>query len=276
MTIFTAACVQMTATPDVLADVETNLDLMHEAADKGADIIALPEFCAGLDVKEGALAPVAFPEGDHPAVHAFCDFAEARKVDALVGSVAVVTEDGLRNRSLLIGSDGNIRARYDKIHMFDIDLGSGQRYCESDVMSPGDEVVTASLHGETVGLSICYDLRFPHLYRMQAKAGAGVLFIPAAFTHPTGEAHWHVLQRARAIENGAFVIAPGQCGIVAGGSHLYGHSLIIDPWGRVLAEAGDQPGFILAQIDCNLVQNARNKIPSLVNERPLSTKIVSG
>lgn len=276
MTTFTAACVQMTATPDVFADIDNNLRLMHEAADQGADVIALPEFCAGLDVKSGALAPVAFPQDEHPAICRFRDFAKVRKVDVLVGSVAVTTKNGLRNRSLLIDTEGNIKARYDKIHMFDIDLGPGQRYCESDVMSPGDSVVTTELRGQTIGMSICYDLRFPHLYRMQAKAGATILFIPAAFTHPTGEAHWHVLQRARAIENSAFVIAPGQCGIVAGGSHLYGHSLIIDPWGRVLAEANDQPGVILAQIDCNLTQETRQKIPSLANERSLSIGTVSG
>ncbi|PLS21074.1 carbon-nitrogen hydrolase family protein [Neptunicoccus cionae] len=270
MTRFTVACIQMTATPDVQADIETNLSLMQQAAEKGADVIALPEFCAGLDVKDGALAPVAFPETEHPAIRAFRNFARTRKVDVLVGSVAVINGDSLRNRSLLIGTDGEITARYDKIHMFDIDLGGGHRYCESDVMSPGDTVVTAGLCGQTVGLSICYDLRFPHLFRKQAKAGASLLFTPAAFTQPTGEAHWHVLQRARAIENGAFVIAPAQCGVIAGGSQLYGHSLIVDPWGKVLADAGDQPGFVLSEIDLTLVKATRQKIPSLANERQLN------
>jgi len=267
MTVFTAACIQMSATPDVQADIAANLSLMTQAADRGATLIALPEYCAGLDVKDGALAPVAFAEADHPALCAFVGFAKDRKVEVLIGSIAVREGVRLVNRSFLIGRDGAVRARYDKIHMFDIDLGPDGRYCESDVIAPGETAVLTETHDTKAGMSICYDLRFPHLYRDYAKRGAGLLFIPAAFTRKTGQAHWHVLQRARAIENGAHVIAPGQCGTVAGGSEMFGHSLIVDPWGRVLADGGDEPGVVLAEIDPGLTGDTRAKIPSLENER---------
>ena len=267
MTHFTAACIQMSATPDIAADIATDLALMAEAADQGATLIALPEYCAGLDVKDGALSPIAFTEADHPAVAAFADFARDRAVEVLIGSVAVLAGGKTVNRSFHIRGDSSIAARYDKIHMFDIDLGGGHSYCESNVIAPGTRAVLTETHGATAGMSICYDLRFPHLYRDYAKAGASVLFMPAAFTRKTGEAHWHVLQRARAIENGAFVIAPGQCCTVAGCAEMFGHSLIVDPWGEVLADAGTEPGFAIATIDLQKVAETRGMIPSLVNER---------
>lgn len=267
MTHLMAACVQISATPDIQTDIAVNLALMEQAADLGATLIALPEYCAGLDVQDGALAPIAHREAGHPAVAAFAAFARARAVDVLVGSVAVTEAGKVFNRSFHIRADGSIAARYDKIHMFDIDLGGGQSYRESEVIEPGTCAVLTETHGVKAGMSVCYDLRFPHLYRDYAKAGADILFIPAAFTRKTGEAHWHVLQRARAIENGAFVIAPSQCGTVAGGSEMFGHSLVVDPWGTVLADGGDAPGIILAELDLAKVANTRGKIPSLTNER---------
>jgi predicted amidohydrolase len=270
MTPFKAACIQMTATPDAEADIATNLKLMSQAADQGATLIATPEFCAGLDVQDGALAPVAFPEGSHPALAAFTAFAAYRQVEVLVGSISVAEGSKVFNRSFHIDISGTILARYDKIHMFDIDLGPDGRYCESEAMEPGTQAVMTETHGAAAGMSICYDLRFPHLYRHYAQNGAAILFIPAAFTRKTGEAHWFPLLRARAIENGAFVIAPGQCGTVAGGSDLYGHSLIIDPWGRVLCDGGEQPGVSVQSIDLSQVSDARGKIPSLANERPFN------
>lgn len=268
MTSFKAACIQMTATPDAAADIATNLDLMTQAADQGATLIATPEFCAGLDVKDGALSPVAFPEDSHPALVAFTEFAANRRVEVLVGSISVVEDGKCFNRSFHIDDAGAILARYDKIHMFDIDLGPDGRYCESEAMEPGKRAVMTETHGAKAGMSICYDLRFPHLYRHYSQSGAAILFVPAAFTQKTGEAHWHPLLRARAIENGAFVIAPGQCGTIAGGSALYGHSLIIDPWGRILCDGGDAPGVSLHMIDLSQVAEARGKIPSLASERP--------
>ena len=266
MTVLKAACVQMSASTDVDTDIAQNIALINEATDAGATLIATPEFCVGLDVAAGALAPVAFPEAEHPALAAFQDVAKTRKVDLIVGSIAVVEAGKLFNRSFHIDSTGSIKARYDKIHMFDIDLGADGRYCESDVMEPGSQAAMTQIEGAFAGLSICYDLRFPHLYRHYAKSGAQILFIPAAFTKVTGEAHWMPLLRARAIENGAFVIAPGQCGAVKGAA-LFGHSVIIDPWGKVLAEAGDATGFVAQDIDLDLVTTARGKIPSLENER---------
>lgn len=267
MTKFRAACVQMTSTPSADHDIAQDLALMQRAADDGATLIALPEFCAGLDVKNGALAPVAFPEDTHPALAAFCGFARARRVEILVGSVSIADGSKIFNRSFHIDWVGEIAARYDKIHMFDIDLGNDGRYCESDVMEPGKAAVMTETHGLRAGMSICYDLRFPHLYRHYAKSGAEILFVPAAFTQKTGEAHWHALLRARAIENGAFVIAPGQCGTIAGGGGMYGHSLVVDPWGHVVCDGGTEPGVTIAEIDSELVSQTRQKIPSLANER---------
>lgn len=266
MTTFTAACIQMTASPDVDADIATNLALMEQATDHGATLIATPEYCVGLDVDEGGLAPVAFAESEHPAIAAFAGFARKRAVEVLVGSVAVLEGGKLYNRSFHLDRSGAIAARYDKIHMFDIDLGADGRYCESDVIEPGTQLVLTETHGVKAGMSICYDLRFPHLFRDQAKAGAQILLIPAAFTSTTGEAHWHILQRARAIENSCFVIAPDQCGTVRGGE-MFGHSLIVDPWGTILADAGNLKGIALARVDTAMVRKTRGQIPSLSNER---------
>jgi predicted amidohydrolase len=171
------------------------------------------------------------------------------------------------NRTHVIAPDGKIAAVYDKIHMFDVDLGNGESYRESATLKPGNQAVTGDLPWGRLGLSICYDLRFPHLYRALAKAGADFLTIPAAFTRTTGKAHWHVLQRARAIETGCFVISPAQCGRHAGDRETYGHALIVNPWGEVLADAGEEPGFILAKINPAEVAEARRKIPCLTHDR---------
>jgi predicted amidohydrolase len=175
----------------------------------------------------------------------------------------------------LLDRDGRTAARYDKIHMFDVDLSDGKAGSagvvrESDTIAPGHAAVVASTEGARLGLSICYDLRFAHLYRALAQGGAEVLAVPAAFTKVTGEAHWHVLNRARAIENGAFVLAPCQYGPLSGGAQCFGHSLIVDPWGRILAEGGDAEGFILADLDLAEVAAARTRVPSLRHDRPLA------
>jgi predicted amidohydrolase len=172
------------------------------------------------------------------------------------------------NRSCLIDRNGRIAARYDKIHLFDVDVEAGKSVRESATIAPGDEAVVAAAEGAVFGLSICYDLRFAQLYRTLAQAGAELLAVPAAFTRLTGQAHWHVLNRARAIENGAFVVAPCQYGTLAGGAECYGHSLIVDPWGRVLADGGEEEGFVIAEIDLAEVAAARRRIPSLRHDRP--------
>ncbi|MGI9513352.1 MAG: carbon-nitrogen hydrolase family protein, partial [Anderseniella sp.] len=193
----------------------------------------------------------------------------ARKLGVwfLLGSIGVQNTDGrISNRSYMISPEGEVTARYDKIHMFDVDLEAGS-YRESATISPGDRAIVADTPWARIGLSICYDLRFASLYRQLAKAGAQVLATPAAFTKVTGKAHWHVLQRARAIENGCFVIAPCQYGKISGGGECFGHSLIIDPWGEVLADAGEGEGYIVATLDLARVEAARTRIPALQHDR---------
>jgi deaminated glutathione amidase len=273
---FKAACIQNCATPDVHHDIAVLSRLVENAAGEGATLIALPEYCAGLDTREGKLYPVAYPESGHPVIPAMASLARKHRAWILVGSIGVRAPDGrVLNRSLIIDPEGAVVARYDKIHMFDVDLGDGHVYRESATIAPGSEAVLSDGPGGPIGLSVCYDLRFAGLYRGLAKAGACILAVPAAFTRITGRAHWHILNRARAIENGAYVIAPCQYGTLAGGSECYGHSLIVDPWGRVLADGGEDEGIILAEIDPALVAETRARIPSLTHDRPYTIDLVA-
>lgn len=265
---FTIACIQTTATPDIAHDIRVLTDMVAKAAARGARFVATPEYCAGLDTREGKMFPSAFAEEEHPVLPAMQALARELQLWLLIGSIGVKAPDGrIFNRSFMLSPQGAIAARYDKIHLFDIDLGEGRSYRESATIAPGSTGVIALCAEGTIGLSICYDIRFPHLYRAYAKAGAEMIAAPAAFTRVTGEAHWHVLQRARAIENGAYVISPGQCGTLAGGAACYGHSLIVDPWGRVLADGGTEPGIITAEIDLTQVAETRRRIPSLTHDR---------
>ena len=266
---FIAACVQSTATPDVEADIRVLTDFIRAAAAKGARFVATPEYCAGLDTRDGKMFPVAFIEAEHPVLPAMQRLATDLKLWLLIGSIGVRAADGrIFNRSFMLSPAGAIAARYDKIHLFDIDLGEGRAYHESATIAAGRNAVIAPCAEGLIGLSICYDIRFPHLYRAYAQEGADMFAAPAAFTRVTGEAHWHVLQRARAIENGAYVIAPGQCGTLSGGAECYGHSLIVDPWGRVLADGGTAPGIVTAEIDLLQVAETRRRIPSLLHDKP--------
>jgi len=252
------------------------LRLSRRAVDAGAQLITLPEYFSQLDIRGGQLRLDPFSEETHPALIAFRKLAEDAGVWALLGSVPIASGDGrIFNRSVLIDAGGDIVERYDKIHLFDVDLSEGERYRESEVVAPGSRAVVAATPWGLLGMSVCYDLRFPHLYRSLAKAGAEILTIPAAFTRTTGAAHWHVLLRARAIENGAFVIAPAQCG-VHGEGETYGHSLIVDPWGRILAEGGEEPGVVMAVIDPADVDRARARIPSLRHDRPVDGAVEGG
>lgn len=272
---FKAACIQSTATPDLAADIGVLSAMIREAAGMGASFIATPEYCAGLDTREGKMFPVAFAEAEHPALPAFQSLAKELGIFLLIGSIGIKSpDDRIFNRSFMLDPHGQIASRYDKIHLFDINLGEGRSYHESATIAAGEKGVIAPCTEGLIGLSICYDIRFPHLYRAYAKAGAEMLAAPAAFTKVTGEAHWHVLQRARAIENGAYVISPGQFGTLAGGAECYGHSLIVDPWGRVLADGGDKPGIVIAEIDLEQVRVTRQRIPSLTHDRAYSITIV--
>jgi predicted amidohydrolase len=268
---FKAACIQNCATPDVHHDIAVLTRLIGRAAGEGAAFIATPEYCAGLDTKDGKMLPYAVPEAEHPVIPAMAALARKHSAWLLIGSIGIKAADGrINNRSIMLAPDGRIVARYDKIHLFDVDLGPGKTYRESATIAPGSDAVLSPCGAATMGLSICYDVRFAALYRAYAKAGASLLAIPAAFTKLTGEAHWHVLNRARAIENGAYVISPCQYGTLAGGAQCFGHSLIVDPWGRILADGGDSEGIIVAEIDPALVVQTRARIPSLQHDRPFT------
>lgn len=217
----------------------------------------------------GAKLAQSYEEARDPALPAFAALAEELGIWLLVGSLAIkVSETKTANRSFLVDPKGRIAARYDKIHLFDVDLPSGEKYRESNTVAGGNRAVTADLPWGKIGLTICYDVRFPQLYRALAKNGAFLLTVPSAFTDTTGKAHWHVLLRARAIENGAFVMAPAQGGTHANGRKTFGHSLIIAPWGEVLAEGGTEPGVILADIDTAAAADARARVPNLQHDRP--------
>lgn len=265
---FLAACVQLRAGREVVPNVDLAVDLIEQAADEGAKFVATPENTSLMEAKSTLLFEKAVAEEDDKALAAFRAVSASRKIWTLIGSLPIkVAADKLANRSFLIGPDGVVVARYDKIHMFDVDLGGGESYRESKNFRPGGQAVTAELPWGKLGMTVCYDLRFPQLYRVLAEAGASFLTVPSAFTKPTGKAHWHVLLRARAIENGAYVFAPAQEGRHENGRETYGHSLIVAPWGEVIAEAEEGTGFIIAEIDPAKVAEARGRVPSLQHDR---------
>lgn len=266
------ACVQMRSGTDVAANVAAAASLIREAAAQGAELIATPEMTTLLDRKPGAVWEKSTTEEADPGLAAFRALAAELRVTLLIGSIAIRVEDGkCANRSFLIGTDGAIIARYDKIHMFDVQLNAGNIYRESDSFAAGGEAVIADLPVVQLGMTVCYDVRFPDLFRTLAWAGAKIIAVPAAFTRITGEAHWHILLRSRAIETGCFIIAPAQGGKHEDGRETYGHSLIIDPWGEVLAEGGVDPGVIAATLDLARVDEVRGKVPSLRHVRPFRT-----
>jgi deaminated glutathione amidase len=274
---FTVACVQNCAVAEVERNIDTATRLTEAAIERGAAVVCLPEYFSGVALKDGLLHPAAFEEARHPVLQAFADLARARRVWLLLGSLGVHAADRrIFNRGYLIDPQGAVAARYDKIHMFDVELTQGAPLRESATIAPGDCAVLADTGFCTMGLTICYDLRFPHLYRQLAQAGADVLAVPAAFTRMTGEAHWHVLNRARAIENGCYLVAPCQYGTLPGGATCFGHSLIVDPWGTVLADGGDEEGVVLADIDLAEVARARARIPALGHDRAFTLKAETG
>ena len=265
--------IQLNNGPDIEENLKTTLSLIREAADAGATLIATPEttclMCNPL-IKRLTLAE---SQEDSRTLKAIRDLAEELGVWVLIGSIGVkVGNRKLANRSFLISDKGEIIATYDKIHLFDVDLPNGERFRESATIAPGDEAVVAQGPDVKLGLSICYDVRFSHLYRDMAKAGAQILTVPAAFSMPTGEAHWDLLLRARAIETGSFVIAPGQVGLHDNGNQSWGHSKIINPWGEILAEMTTEVGMITADLNLEEVEKARNAIPALQHDREYTLK----
>lgn len=269
---FKLACIQITSGEDIAANIAAAARLIRDAKAAGAEIVATPENTAIMAARGETTVAAAAPEEAHPVLAAYRALAEETELWILLGSIGVRLPDERRiaNRSLLITPKGAVAARYDKIHMFDVDLGTGERYEESRRYRPGAAARLVPLPWGLLGMTVCYDLRFPQLYRALAKGGAQFLSIPSAFTRPTGAAHWHVLMRARAIETGCFVFAPAQCGVHPGERKTYGHSLIVDPWGEVLADGGEAPGFVIAEIDTAKVAEARRRIPSLGHDRPFT------
>ncbi len=271
MTSFRAACIQLRSGDDVAENIRQTVSLVREAAAQGARFIATPENTTLMAADGGAKLAHSFDEARDPALPVFADLAKELNVWLLIGSLAIkVSPTKTANRSFLFAPDGSIAARYSKIHLFDVVLAGGESYRESGTVEGGDAAVVADTALGIIGLTVCYDVRFPLLYRQLAQKGTFLFTVPSAFTVPTGQAHWHVLLRARAIENGAFVIAPAQGGLHANGRRTYGHSLIVSPWGEVLAQAGTDPGVILADIDPALSQEARARIPNLQHERPFT------
>ncbi|THF55063.1 carbon-nitrogen hydrolase family protein [Ollibium composti] len=278
MAAFKVAAIQMRSGTDPERNVADMERMVREAAGQGARYIQTPEM-TGAMVRDAEARKAAFTTQDKDCVAAAAGrLAAELGVFLHVGSTAIRRADGkLANRALLYAPDGSLRASYDKIHMFDVDLDKGESWRESSAYEPGTEAVVTDLGEARLGFAICYDLRFPQLFRTEALAGADLLSVPAAFTRQTGEAHWHVLLRARAIENGAFVVAAAQGGVHEDGRETYGHSLIVDPWGRVLAEADHaEPGVIVAEIDAAQSAAARAKIPNLKNAREFTLETVTG
>jgi deaminated glutathione amidase len=265
---FKVGLVQMRSGVDPQTNLATTLTAIEDAARSGASYVLTPEMTNIMEVNRDRLFATIVDEEIDATLAALRDAARKHSIYVHIGSLAVkVSPDKAANRSFLIDRRGDVIARYDKIHMFDVDLADGESYRESRNYRPGDLAVLADLPWGRLGVTVCYDLRFPALYRALAEAGASFLSIPSAFTRQTGEAHWHVLIRARAIENGAFVFAAAQGGKHENGRETYGHSLVIDPWGRILAEGGTEPGIILADIDPAQVIAARSRIPSLHHGR---------
>ena len=268
------ACVQPSSGQDMAENLRTACELVRAAEGEGARLIALPENVALMDHRSDAVQAQAAELEKHPAIAAFAEIARDTGAWIVAGSVGALTADGrVANCSVLLDGDGAIAARYDKIHMFDVDLPNGEVYRESDAFRPGDHAVVAETPWGGLGMSVCYDLRFPHLYRALAHGGAHIISIPAAFTKVTGEAVWHVLNRARAIESAAFVISPCMWGSHSGGRTTFGHSLIVDPWGTVLADAGEGVGYVTAEIDLGEVAKARAAIPALQHDRDFNIPV---
>jgi deaminated glutathione amidase len=265
---FKAAMIQMRSGMTPSANIDTAARLIGEAKNAGADYVLTPEMTNIMEVQRERLFAAIADEEHDASLAALRELARKLGITIHVGSLAIkIGPERAANRSLLIDAKGDIVARYDKIHMFDVDLANGESYRESNGYRPGESAVLCDLPWGRLGLTVCYDLRFPALYRALAEAGATMLAIPSAFTKQTGEAHWHVLNRARAIENGSFVFAAAQGGKHENGRETFGHSLIVDPWGNILAEGGTEPGVVMAEIDPAAVAMARARIPSLQHGR---------
>ncbi len=276
MTTLRAALFQMTSGVDPAANAAAIVAMARRAKGEGADMLFTPEMAGYLDRDRTRAAQTLRAQGDDVVLAAVREAAAREGLWIHVGSLPLKGEraDGRwANRSFLIDANGDIRARYDKIHLFDVDLATGESWRESSVYGPGEQVVAVDTPWGRMGFSICYDMRFPDLYRALTDAGATILLAPAAFTVPTGQAHWHVLLRARAIEAGCFVIATAQTGAHQDGRTTYGHSVVIDPWGDILLDMGDASGLGLADLDLSRIGDVRGRVPALANRREISKDV---
>ncbi len=268
MTAFKAACVQLNSGNDMDANLCAAEAGIRSAAADGAQLIMLPEYAALLDGSGRVMRENSFSEEQHPALAKFRALALATRTWLLVGSLTVkVGDERMVNRSYLLSAAGAVAAHYDKIHMFDVTLPSGKVIRESSAYQPGDKAVVAATPWGLLGMTICYDLRFPQLFRALAKAGALFLAVPSSFQRETGTAHWHSLLQARAIENLSYVFAPAMCGDHPGGRMTYGHSLIVDPWGKIIGELGTEPGVVIADVNVDEVLRVRGMLPSLEHDK---------
>jgi len=249
--------------------------LIREAAAQGADFVLTPEMTTLMDFETRLAMEKINPEAQDKSWRHFAALAKELGIWLLIGSIAIKVGEKAANRSFIFSPAGDKVASYDKIHMFDVDLPGEKSYRESNAYQAGNTAVLADLPWGKVGLSICYDLRFPYLYRTLAQAGAEMLTVPAAFTYQTGKAHWHTLLKARAIENGAFVFAPAQAGDHSNGRRTFGHSLVVDPWGNILADGGDQNGVTIAEIDMSKVAEARKRIASLTHDKNIAIQSIT-
>jgi predicted amidohydrolase len=262
------ALIQLCSGINIAENISVASELIREAAREGAKLIATPEMTHLVQKDKAELLAAIYPEETDPALRAFRSLASALNINILLGSLAIKTGDKVSNRSFLIDAAGQIRARYDKIHLFDAQVSDTERYRESATYMAGDKPVLTHIDWVNIGLSICYDLRFSNLYRHYAQSGAQILAVPAAFTVPSGRAHWDVLLRARAIETGSFVLAPAQGGRHADGRLTYGHSMVVNPWGEIIAcLAHDKPGHICVELDLSEVEKARRRIPAWSDTR---------
>ena len=266
----TVGLVQMTSTTSIDQNIKISSDLIRQAAAQGSELVALPEVVNLMQRDRSQSSKVAALDSEDASLAAYKALAQELGIWIHAGSLVIrlADDDRFANRGFLIDPTGLIQAQYDKIHMFDVDLANGESYRESNGFRPGTHATLAQTPWGGYGMAVCYDLRFPHLFRDLAKAGARILAVPAAFTRTTGQAHWHTLLRARAIENGCFVVAPAQCGDHEDGRKTYGHALIIDPWGEVLADGGEASGVVTATLNLNRVSEVRGMVPSLNNDLP--------
>ena len=275
MPSFTAACIQNTATRDIRENIESVCAQIDEAVAKGAQFVALPETVGLIEPVNDRLAAATYSEDEDFGLAEISARARLHGVTILLGSQLIREQQRIVNRSFMLDQHGEVMARYDKLHLFDIELANGEAYRQSEFISPGKQAVVVETALASFGLSVCYDLRFPQLYRSLAQAGAQIITIPAAFTYNTGKKHWNTLVQARAIETGCYVLAPNQCGHHVDKRRSWGHSMIVDPWGEVLAEAEESPTIIYADIDLDLVAQARSRIPSLSSGQEFELTVVS-